>query len=183
MLNIRPNPKLPISTPTFKPKFLPSKLKSTLSEDNPTEQSSSSTSGKIKRLVLSQEERNKLNPYSDRDFYAYPRFVTHVDDGFISTLTDLYRERLRPEFEILDLMSSWVSHLPKEAQYKRVVGHGLNAEELLKNPRLDYFFVKDLNEDQKLELESGRFDAVLCTVSVQYLQQPEKVRCLMFCLT
>lgn len=185
MLNIRPNPKLPISTPLFKPKTLPLKLKSTLSEDNPTEQSSSSSSSasKVKRLVLSQEERAKINPYSDRDFYAYPRFVTHVDDGFISTLTDLYRERLRPEFEILDLMSSWVSHLPKEVQYKKVVGHGLNAEELSKNPRLDYFFVKDLNEDQKLELESCRFDAVLCAVSVQYLQQPEKVRCLMFCFS
>ncbi|PON64358.1 Methyltransferase type [Parasponia andersonii] len=177
MLNIRPNPNFPISTNLFKTKTLPSKLKSTLSEDSPTDQSSSSSSssGKIRRLVLSQEERTKLNPYSDRDFYAYPRFVTHVDDGFISTLTDLYRERLRPEFEILDLMSSWVSHLAQEVQYKRVVGHGLNAEELSKNPRLDYFFVKDLNEDQKFELESCSFDAVLCTVSVQYLQQPEKV--------
>ncbi|XP_062105585.1 uncharacterized protein LOC133817179 [Humulus lupulus] len=175
MMNIRLNPKFPMSTSLFKPKTLPSKLKSTLNEDNPTDQSTSSSAGKIKRLVLSQEERTKLNPYSDRDFYAYPRFVTHVDDGFISTLTDLYRERLRPEFEILDLMSSWVSHLPKEIKYKKVVGHGLNAEELSKNPQLDYFFVKDLNEDQKFEMEDGSFDAVLCTVSVQYLQQPEKV--------
>ena len=72
-------------------------------------------------------------------------------------------------------MSSWVSHLPPDVNYKRVVGHGLNADELSKNPRLDYFFVKDLNVDQKLEFESESFDAVLCTVSVQYLQQPEKV--------
>ncbi|GMN42633.1 hypothetical protein TIFTF001_011839 [Ficus carica] len=147
----------------------------TSNENNPAEQSSSSSAGKVRRLVLSGEERTKLNPYSDRDFYAYPRFVTHVDDGFISTLTELYRQRLRPEYEVLDLMSSWVSHLPGEVKYKRVVGHGLNAEELSKNPRLDYFFVKDLNVDQKLELESSSFDAVLCTVSVQYLQQPEKV--------
>ncbi|OMP11054.1 Methyltransferase type 11 [Corchorus capsularis] len=59
--------------------------------------------------------------------------------------------------------------------YKRVVGHGLNAQELARNPRLDYFFVKDLNQDQELEIEDASFDAVLCTVSVQYLQQPEKV--------
>lgn len=72
-------------------------------------------------------------------------------------------------------MSSWVSHLPSEVKYKRVVGHGLNAQELAKNPRLDYFVVKDLNEDQKFEFDSCSFDAVLCTVSVQYLQQPEKV--------
>lgn len=135
----------------------------------------SSAAGNIRRLVLSNEGRTKLNAFPDREFYAFPRFVTHVDDGFLSTLTNLYRERLRPGWEVLDLMSSWVSHLPKEVQYK-VVGHGLNAQELVKNPRLDYFFVKDLNQDQKLELESCSFDAVLCTVSVQYLQHPEKVR-------
>lgn len=98
-----------------------------------------------------------------------------MDDDFISNLTNLYRERLNPGWEILDLMSSWVSHLPREVKYKRVVGHGLNAQELARNPRLDYFFVKDLNLEQKLELESCSLDAVLCTVSVQYLQQPEKV--------
>ncbi|XAR51934.1 Sterol 24-C-methyltransferase [Bertholletia excelsa] len=133
------------------------------------------SAGKIKRLVLTPEGRAKLNAYPDREFYALPRFVTHVDYSFISTLTDLYRERLSPGSEILDLMSSWVSHLPKEVEYKRVVGHGLNAQELAKNPMLDYFFVKDLNLDQKLEMESSSLDAVLCTVSVQYLQQPEKV--------
>ncbi|XP_021890325.1 LOW QUALITY PROTEIN: uncharacterized protein LOC110808957 [Carica papaya] len=134
-----------------------------------------SSAGKIKRLVLTNEGRTKLNTYPDREFYEYPRFVTHVDDRFISTLTSLYTERLRPGSEILDLMSSWVSHLPPEAEYKKVVGHGLNAQELAKNPRLDYFLVKDLNQDQKLELQDCCFDAVLCTVSVQYLQQPEKV--------
>ncbi|KAF9590636.1 hypothetical protein IFM89_035954 [Coptis chinensis] len=72
-------------------------------------------------------------------------------------------------------MSSWINHLPCEVKYKKVVGHGLNAQELAKNPRLDYFFVKDLNKDQELEMESFSFDAVLCTISVQYLQQPEKV--------
>ncbi|XP_019161651.1 PREDICTED: uncharacterized protein LOC109158219 [Ipomoea nil] len=138
-------------------------------------QHSSSTAGKIKRLVLSQEGRTKLNPLPDPEFYAYPRFVTHVDDNFISTLTNLYRQRLRAEWEILDLMSSWVSHLPQEVKYKRVVGHGLNAQELARNPRLHYFFVKDLNQDQNLEFQDCSFDAVLCTVSVQYLQQPEKV--------
>ncbi|KAJ1271560.1 hypothetical protein BS78_06G136500 [Paspalum vaginatum] len=131
--------------------------------------------GGIRRLVLPPEGRAKLDPRPDRDFYAFPRLVTHVDDGFIATLTDLYRERLRAGWDVLDLMSSWVSHLPPEVQFRRVVGHGLNAQELAKNPRLDYFFVKDLNKEQQLELESSSFDAVLCTVSVQYLQSPEKV--------
>ncbi|KAF8408337.1 hypothetical protein HHK36_007486 [Tetracentron sinense] len=183
MLTIHPNPiswypssptqlrtspsRLPCTTPT-----LPATVTITSSSNN---QSKTSSAGNIKRLVLTEDGRTKLNAYSDREFYAYPRFVTHVDNGFISTLTDLYRERLKPGWEILDLMSSWVSHLPKEVVYKRVVGHGLNAQELAKNPRLDYFFVKDLNQDQETELESGSLDAVLCTVSVQYLQQPEKV--------
>lgn len=150
------------------------KIVSTLNENRQTNQQSSTV--KIKRLVLNQQGRTKLNIYQDQEFYAYPRLVTRVDDGFISTLTNLYRERLRPDTEILDLMSSWVSHLPSDVNYKRVVGHGMNSQELAKNPRLDYFFIKDLNKDQQFEFESCTFDAVLCTVSVQYLQQPEKVR-------
>lgn len=160
------------SSTLYKTRILPFHIANTLNEGKQPKQSSA---GKIKRLVLTQEGRTKLNTYPDREFYAYPRFVTHVDDGFISTLTNIYKERLRPSWEILDLMSSWISHLPKEVTYKKVVGHGLNAQELAKNSQLDYFFVKDLNQDQKLELESCSFDAVLCTVSVQYLQQPEKV--------
>lgn len=77
--------------------------------------------------------------------------------------------------EVLDLMSSWVSHLPEQVAYRKVVGHGLNAQELARNSRLDYFFVKDLNKEIQLASESCSFDAVLCTVSVQYLQHPEKV--------
>ncbi|CAN6228568.1 unnamed protein product [Urochloa humidicola] len=130
--------------------------------------------GNIRRLVLAPEGRAKLDLRPDRDFYAFPRLVTHVDDAFIATLTELYRERLRPGWGVLDLMSSWVSHLPPEVTFRRVVGHGLNAQELARNPRLDTFFVKDLNKDQELALEGGSFDAVLCTVSVQYLQYPEK---------
>ncbi|CAM8896440.1 unnamed protein product [Rhodiola kirilowii] len=129
----------------------------------------------IKRQVLTPADRTKLDLNPDRDFYSYPRFVTHVDSNFISTLTSLYRERLRPGMDVLDLMSSWVSHLPEEVEYRRVVGHGLNAQELARNPRLEYFVVKDLNQDQEFEFENGSFDAVVCTVSVQYLQQPEKV--------
>ncbi|RLM73116.1 uncharacterized protein C2845_PM15G12010 [Panicum miliaceum] len=137
--------------------------------------SSTAVAGGIRRLVLPPEGRAKLDPRPDRDFYALPRLVTHVDDGFIAALTGLYRERLRAGWDVLDLMSSWVSHLPPEVRFRRVVGHGLNAQELARNPRLDSFFVKDLNKEQQLALESGSFDAVLCTVSVQYLQYPEKL--------
>ncbi|XP_071711506.1 uncharacterized protein [Rutidosis leptorrhynchoides] len=167
--------------PTLKPfkwnsTSKPTKIMKIMNQNDPTKlQSSSSTAGKIKRLVLTKEGRTKFNITPDRDFYAYPRFVTHVDNNFIDTLTSVYRNRLSPNFEVLDLMSSWVSHLPKEVKYKKVVGHGLNAQELAKNPRLDYFVVKDLNQDQNFEFDNASFDAVLCTVSVQYLQEPEKV--------
>ncbi|MCL7048139.1 hypothetical protein MKW94_004620 [Papaver nudicaule] len=137
--------------------------------------SSSSSAGRIKRLVLTKKGSTKPNVTPDRELYAYSRFVTHVDSGFITTLTDLYREKLRPGSEVLDIMSSWVSHLPKEIEFKKVVGHGLDSQELAKNPRLDYFFLKDLNQNQEFEMEKCSFDAVLCTVSVHYLQQLKKV--------
>ncbi|KAI3501019.1 hypothetical protein L1887_36849 [Cichorium endivia] len=160
----------------WNPSPKPTRIFNTKNQIDPKNpQSSSSLAGKINRTVLTKEGRTKFDIGPDRDFYAYPRFVTHVDNNFIATLTDLYREKLSPNFEILDLMSSWVSHLPNEVKYKRVIGHGLNPQELAKNPRLDYFVVKDLNQDQKFEFESASFDAVLCTVSVQYLEQPEKV--------
>ena len=73
---------------------------------------------------------DKLDPSPDAEFYADPRFVTHIDEGAIAAVTQVYRERLPPDGAVLDLMSSWVSHLPDEVAYAAVVGHGMNAEEL-----------------------------------------------------
>lgn len=126
-------------------------------------------------MLLEQAQRNKLDPTNDLEFYAYPRFVTHVDEGFISQLTDLYRQRLQPETRIFDMMSSWVSHLPSGMAFEYIEGHGMNAEELARNQRLDHYFIQNLNENQTLPLEDRSFDAVLNTVSVQYLQYPERV--------
>ncbi len=126
-------------------------------------------------MLLQPDQRTKLDESSDTDFYDAPRFVTHVDDGFIAKLTDLYRDRLKPHSRIFDMMSSWVSHLPKDFEFAHVEGHGLNGEELAKNRRLDHYFVQNLNEIPQLPLEDQSFDAVLNTVSVQYLQQPEVV--------
>ncbi|GBF79848.1 methyltransferase [Aphanothece sacrum FPU1] len=85
-------------------------------------------------MLLRPEQREKLDPSNDQDFYAFPRFVTHVDEGFIEQLTNLYRERLQKNTRILDLMSSWVSHLPDEVKFAHVEGHGMNQEELAKKP-------------------------------------------------
>ncbi len=126
-------------------------------------------------MPLQPHQRTKLDNADDAVFYDYPRLVTHVDSGFIQQLTDVYREYLQPNSHVLDLMSSWVSHLPDELQLGKVVGHGLNAEELAKNPRLESFFVQNLNQDPKLTYPDQTFDAVLIAVSVQYLQYPEAI--------
>ena len=125
--------------------------------------------------MLRPEQRTKLDNANDLNFYDYPRFVTHVDDGFIERLTGLYRDRLKSNSRVLDLMSSWVSHLPQDVKYDRVEGHGMNEEELAKNPQLDHYFVQNLNQQPKLPLPCADFDAVLITVSIQYLQYPEAV--------
>ncbi len=126
-------------------------------------------------MLLKPDQRNKLDYGDDSEFYSVPRFVTHVDDHFIDQLTNLYQERLQPQTRILDLMSSWVSHLPEEMVFSHVEGHGMNEEELAKNPRLDHYFLQNLNTEPKLPLPDQEFAAVLNTVSVQYLQYPEAI--------
>ncbi|WP_250126192.1 class I SAM-dependent methyltransferase [Chroococcidiopsis sp. CCMEE 29] len=126
-------------------------------------------------MMLRPNQRIKLDDSNDKLFYSYPRFVTHVDEGFIQQLTDLYRDRLKPSTRIFDMMSSWVSHLPEDIEFSHVEGHGLNAEELARNSRFNHYFVQDLNENPKLPLPDRDFDAVLNAVSVQYLQYPEAV--------
>ena len=111
----------------------------------------------------------------DASFYAPARLVTHIDDGAIEAVTQLYRALLPPGGAILDLMSSWVSHLPPEVAYARVVGVGMNADELSANPRLDAFIVQDLNAQPRLPFESAEFDAAALCVSVQYLTRPVAV--------
>jgi SAM-dependent methyltransferase len=126
-------------------------------------------------MLLRPNQRTKLDDTDDTQFYSMPRFVTHVDEGFIDQLTQLYRDRLQPNTRLLDMMSSWVSHLPEEIEFAHVEGHGLNAEELARNRRLNHYFVQNLNENPKFPLQDQDFDAVLNCVSVQYLQYPDAV--------
>jgi len=105
-------------------------------------------------------------------FYLEPRLVTHVDDAAIAALTDLYRAVLPAGGVILDLMSSWVSHLPDDVAYREVIGHGMNVTELDANPRLDRWFIRDFNREPRLPLEDASIDAAMMCVSVQYLQRP-----------
>ena len=111
----------------------------------------------------------------DAAFYAPARLVTHIDEAATSALTAYYRATLPAGGVLLDLMSSWVSHLPAEMTFSEVIGQGMNAEELSANPRLSRSFVQDLNRTPILPLESASCDAALCCVGVQYLQRPLEV--------
>ena len=111
----------------------------------------------------------------DALFYLQPRFVTHIDDAAVAAVTQLYREYFPPRGAILDLMSSWVSHLPAEVEYERVVGVGMNRQELAGNPRLTAHIVQDLNSHPRLQFETGVYDGAAICVSIQYLTQPVAV--------
>jgi SAM-dependent methyltransferase len=126
-------------------------------------------------MLLQPNQRIKLDDSDDQLFYNSPRFVTHVDEGFIQQLTDLYRQRIPANTRILDMMSSWVSHLPTDIDFAHVEGHGLNAEELARNPQLNHYFVQNLNTNPQLPCLDQEFDAVINCVSIQYIQYPEAV--------
>ena len=111
----------------------------------------------------------------DADFYHFPRFVTHIDAGAVAAVTQLYREYLPAGEAVLDLMSSWVSHLPVDVAYARVVGLGMNAQELAANPRLNAYVVQDLNQNPTLPFLDNEFDGAGICVSVDYLTQPVAV--------
>jgi SAM-dependent methyltransferase len=117
----------------------------------------------------------RLDETPDPLFYAVPRFVQHIDDETIAALTAYYGQNLQLGADVLDLMSSWVSHLPAELPLGHVAGVGLNAEELAANPRLRQWMVQDLNTDHELRFDDAIFDAVLIAVSIQYLVQPVAV--------
>ncbi len=124
---------------------------------------------------LPPEAFRKQDGSDDRTFYAPARLVTHIDDAATNALTAFYRATLPAGGVVLDLMSSWVSHLPPEVVFTEVIGQGMTLEELNRNPRLSRRFVQDLNRNPILPLEADSCDAALCCVGVQYLQRPLEV--------
>ena len=108
----------------------------------------------------------------DAVFYRGPRFVTHLDDGAVAAVGALYAE-LGVDGDVLDLMSSWVSHLLTRPRSLTVLG--LNADELAANPMATARVVQDLNTSTQLPYADACFDAVLNCVSVDYLVRPVEV--------
>ena len=117
----------------------------------------------------------RVDEGDDRGFYAPARLVSHIDEGAVAALSAYYGATLTAGASVLDLMSSWISHLPPEPPLGEVIGHGMNAEELAANPRLTRWWVQDLNRDARLPLPDAALDAALCCVGVQYLQRPFEV--------
>jgi SAM-dependent methyltransferase len=112
---------------------------------------------------------------SDDDFYGFARKVVHIDEGAIAALGRFYAEVLPADGRLLDLMSSWRSHLPEGFRAAEVVGLGMNAEEMADNPQLTRFVVHDVNREPRLPFGDAEFDGATCAVSVQYLVHPLRV--------
>ena len=108
----------------------------------------------------------------DARFYESPRKVVHIDDGSIAALGRLYADVLPADGRLLDLMSSWRTHLPSGFDAAAVVGLGLNADEMRDNPQLTGHVVHDLNAHPCLPFRDATFDGAMCAVSVQYVLHP-----------
>jgi len=117
----------------------------------------------------------RMDESDDALFYATARKVVHLDQPAIEAVRSFFAEALPPEGELLDLMASWRSHLPEKLPKTRVVGLGMNAEEMAENPDLDESVVHDLNKNPELPFPDRRFDAAILTVSLQYLVHPLEV--------
>jgi SAM-dependent methyltransferase len=124
---------------------------------------------------LEPEAFERADETQDSFFYRQPRMVVHIDASTIGALRTYYAEVLFQGATVLDLMSSWVSHLPVQPKLDHVVGLGMNAAELAANPALGQWRVQDLNADPRLPYDDESFDFVLNAVSVQYLKRPYEV--------
>ena len=125
--------------------------------------------------VLNNYQRKKLDETNDEEFYSDPKFVYHLDANFRQNLSNVYKNEIADYSTVLDLMSSWDSYLPLEKKYKKVIGHGLNKQELEKNKILDSFWIQNFNLNQEIPLDSGSVDYCLMVAAWQYLQYPENI--------
>ena len=112
---------------------------------------------------------DRADPGPDDEFYAVSRFVAHIDDSAIAAVGALYDE-LGIDGDVLDLMSSWISHFRRAPT--NLVALGMNERELAANEQAASFVVHDLNAESVLPFGDGSFDAAVCCVSVDYLVRP-----------
>ena len=122
--------------------------------------------------LTSPSNYRRLDEADDEHFYSVPRLVIHVDENAACALTSYFEKSLPVDGDIIDLMSSFRSHLPKDSNYNSVVGLGMNQEELRNNYSLTDFVTQDLNKLPKLPYLDNQFDACLVSFSIQYLVHP-----------
>ncbi|KAI7988466.1 Demethylmenaquinone methyltransferase [Camellia lanceoleosa] len=131
------------------------------------------------QFPFKEEDFQRFDESPDTSFYESPRFVTHIDNPAIAALTKYYSEVFPPSntpgIAILDMCSSWVSHFPAGYKQDRIVGMGMNEEELKRNPVLTEYVVQDLNVNPRLPFEDNSFDVITNVVSVDYLTKPMDV--------
>ena len=126
----------------------------------------------ITETAFPSEYFSREDESGDGLFYSQPRFVVHIDEFAIAAVGRVFREQIPTGSLILDLMSSWRSHWPKDHDKDRMVGLGMNDAEMADNPDLDEYVVHDLNLNPELPFADNIFDAVVVTVSVQYMTSP-----------
>ena len=124
---------------------------------------------------FSQTPFERSDEAPDERFYRLPRFVNHLDDQAVELIESIYAKILRPDMRVLDLMSSWVSHIPPGLNPAELSGLGMNRSEMTANERLGRIVVQDINRNPVLPFDSNSFDAVICTVSVEYMTRPLEV--------
>ncbi len=117
----------------------------------------------------------RQDPSPDDVFYAMPRLVDHLDKHCSHQIAELYRQLIPHDGRILDLMSSWISHLPTDFADANITGLGMNQHELEQNPMLSQTLVHDLNQQATLPFDDQVFDAATCTASIEYLVEPDQV--------
>lgn len=118
---------------------------------------------------------SRLDAEPDEQFYSQPRLTLEMDATAEQQITHLYQRLLRPETHVLDLMAGRFSHLPDTLKLASCVGLGMNQQELDANPRLTHTSVQDLNIRPSLPYEDASFDAVICSLSIEYLTNPFEV--------
>jgi len=124
---------------------------------------------------FSPRDFTRQDESDDSNFYVAPRMVVHIDDAAIAAVTDTIRRHVPAQARVLDIMSSYRSHLPEDVHYQEVVGLGMNEAELQANSQLMRYIVHNLNKNLQLPFPDAYFDAVINTVSVQYLKRPVEV--------
>jgi len=126
---------------------------------------------------FSKEDFFRADENDDQSFYTVPRFVYHIDEPAVASLTQYYRKNIPKKSDVLDICSSWVSHYPLEFTNTmgRISGTGMNALELIANDQLTDYKATDLNVEPKLPYDDASFDVVTCVVSIDYLIHPIEV--------